>query len=157
MRVKELGIRFLTSRVFPTVTWCVANFAHFVRRALKGWKRQLSAWKAFEICRNFVKRLGTYFFQKMIGNAFRLILSLETGNSLRCILAFTFIPSRATRAVKEMGRGFPLQKYTFCGASSEAKGEWGNVDNGKAVAKMSCHKCAGDRWCRGDDRSRKEG
>ena len=49
---------------------------------------------------------------------------------------------RATRAVKEMGRGFPLQKYNFCGASSEAKGEWGNVDSGKAVAKTSCHKCA---------------
>ena len=47
---------------------------------------------------------------------------------------------RATRAVKEMGRGFPLQKYTLFGASSEVKGECGNVDSGKAVAKMSCHK-----------------
>ena len=35
-QVKELGIRFLASRVFPTETWCVANFAHFVRRALEG-------------------------------------------------------------------------------------------------------------------------
>ena len=78
----------------------------------------------------------------MIGNAFCVTVARRKRQLFLLYLLGKIVPSRATRAVKEMGRGFPLQKYNFCGASSEAKGEWGNVDSGKAVAKTSCHKCA---------------
>lgn len=59
-----------------------------------------------------------------------------------------FYPLASNASGERNGSGVPPAKYNFCGAASEAKGEWGNVDSGKAVAKMSCHKCAVITSCR---------